>query len=446
MRDYMKESLDNLKLQCTRLYIRQQNDKSMERQKRLFTSEHISPGHPDKVADQISDMILDRNYELSVGPELTDREDILKKVLSTRVAMETLVKSDTVVLAGEVTSTARLDYADEISKVLERIGYTKDISKDFNSEDFKLFESVTGQSADIDACVSKSSIDDIGAGDQGIMFGYAVDEAPDFTGWCHYLARLIVSEIWEMKKANDINGLKSICPDYKVQVTIDYAREMPKLETVLVSCSHTKETDVKRLRYALKGLVKYTLEYFHDRENWNLDLSDYKILVNPYGPFTIFGPVADSGLTGRKIVCDQYGGYAPVGGGAFSGKDLTKVDRTAAYMARFVAKNMMYKLKHGFLSSPLDNPHDCSVEVAYIIGQAEPVSVTVNVKDYSGDTWIVPEETLEEAFDMPIYKMFKPVESIRYLNLEQVRYEDVAAFGHMGVDTQNIHKPWEQII
>jgi S-adenosylmethionine synthetase len=421
----------------------------MEGQKRLFTSEHISPGHPDKVADQISDMILDRNYECAVealGSEQTDEEKVLATVLNTRVAMETLVKSDTVVLAGEVTSTAKLDYGDEIGKTLERIGYTKDISDEFNSEDFKLFELVTGQSPDIDACVSKSSIDEIGAGDQGIMFGYAVNEAPDYTGWCHYIARMIVSEIWEMKRANDTNGLKSICPDFKVQVTIDYAPEVPKLETVLVSCSHTKQTEFKRLKYALKSLVKDALQYFHDRENWNLDLSDYKILINPYGPFTIFGPVADSGLTGRKIVCDQYGGYAPVGGGAFSGKDLTKVDRTAAYMARFVAKNIMNKLVHGYLDSPLDNPYDCSVEVAYIIGQAEPVSVNVTVKDKSGDTWLVPEETLEKVFDRPIYKLFKPVESIRYLHLEQVRYEDVAAFGHIGVDTQHIRKPWEQLI
>ncbi len=415
----------------------------MERQKRLFTSEHISPGHPDKVADQISDMILDRNYEEAVGD---DRDNTLEKVLATRVAMETLVKSGTVVLAGEVTSTAQLDYRSEIGKTLEKIGYTKDISDKFNSEDFDLIELVSGQSPDIDACVSKKSIEDIGAGDQGIMFGYAVNEAPDYTGWCHYLARLIVSEIWTLKCANDNIGIKSICPDYKVQVTIDYAPEVPKVETILVSCSHTKSTDIERLKPLLERLVRDTLDYFHDREEWRLDISDFTVLVNPYGPFTIFGPVADSGLTGRKIVCDQYGGYAPVGGGAFSGKDLTKVDRTAAYMARFVAKNIMNKLARGFLESPLKNPHDCSVETAYIIGQAEPVSVTVTVKDDSGTTWVVPEEVLEKVFGMPIYKLFKPVESIRYLRLEQVRYEDVAAFGHIGCDTQNIRKPWERLI
>lgn len=422
-------------------------------QQKLFTSEHVSPGHPDKICDQISDWLLDKHYELAVRGlgEHADRESVLNKIINTRVAIEAMVKAGvrlrpSVVIAGEVTSDAEVMYLSEISKLVEKIGYTEDISEEFNSDNLNLIKLITEQSPDIDSCVSSGTIDEIGAGDQGIMFGYAVNEAPDYTGWCHYIARMIVSEIWKMKNANDTNGLKSICPDYKVQVTIDYAPAVPKLKTVLVSCSHTKETDVKRLRYALKGLIKDTLEYFHDKENWKLDISDYELLINPYGPFTIFGPVADSGLTGRKIVCDQYGGYAPVGGGAFSGKDLTKVDRTAAYMARFVAKNIMSKLVNGDMGSPLDNPYDCSVEVAYIIGRAEPVSVTVTVKDESGDTWVVPEDELEKVFGMPVYKLFKPFETIKYLNLEKVRYSDIAAFGHIGVDTYNIHKPWEQLI
>ncbi len=413
----------------------------MERKiKRLFTSEHVSPGHPDKVCDQISDAVLDAHYSESPST-------------STRVAVETLVKGGKVVLAGEITSKANIEYQKLVRSALEDIGYIPEVSPVFNTKDFDLETLFTGQSPDIDACVSKK---EIGAGDQGIMFGYAVNEAPDLTGWAHFIARNLVSELWKMKLANDSTGMHSICPDYKVQVTIDYSEKNPKVDTVLVSVSHTRETDLGELKNSVERLVRNTISAIatvshvsHDLTGNELELlndSDYKVLVNPYGPFTVFGPFADSGLTGRKIVCDQYGGYAPVGGGAFSGKDLTKVDRTAAYMARFVAKNIMNKLVHGYLDSPLDNPYDCSVEVAYIIGQAEPVSVNVTVKDKSGDTWLVPEETLEKVFDRPIYKLFKPVESIRYLHLEQVRYEDVAAFGHIGVDTQHIRKPWEQLI
>lgn len=418
----------------------------MEERKRLFTSEHISPGHPDKVADQISDHILDLHYAGAIEgcePVELHRDRVMDNVLATRVAVETLVKGNTVVLAGEVTSGTKIDYKKAVAEQLEKIGYTKDISPVFNSDGFDFVQLISRQSPDIDACVSR---DEIGAGDQGIMFGYAVNEAPDYTGWCHYVARMIVCDLWKMKLANDKTGLKSICPDYKTQVTIDYGQEVPKLETVLVSCSHTPETTVEQLKESVERCVRHTIEEQSDWDSWDLDVSDYKVLVNPYGPFTIFGPVADSGLTGRKIVCDQYGGYAPVGGGAFSGKDLTKVDRTAAYMARFVAKNIMHGLVNGYVGGPLDDPHDCSVEVAYIIGQAEPVSVTVTVRDKSGDTWVVPEKDMEELFGKPVYKLFKPAESIKYLGLEQVNYADVAAFGHIGVDTVNTFKPWEQLI
>lgn len=418
----------------------------MEKRKKLFTSEHISPGHPDKVADQISDHILDLHYAGATEdcePVELHRERVMDNVLSTRVAVETLVKGNTVVLAGEVTSRTKIDYKKAVAEQLEKIGYTKDISPVFNSDGFDFIQLISRQSPDIDACVSR---DEIGAGDQGIMFGYAVNEAPDYTGWCHYIARMIVCDLWKMKLANDKTGLKSICPDYKTQVTIDYGCDTPKLETILVSCSHTPETTVKQLKESVERCVRHTIEEQNNWDSWNIDVSDYKVLVNPYGPFTIFGPVADSGLTGRKIVCDQYGGYAPVGGGAFSGKDLTKVDRTAAYMARFVAKNIMHGLVNGYVGSPLDDPYDCSVEVAYIIGQAEPVSVTVTVRDKSGDTWVVPEEDLEKLFDKPIYKLFKPAESIKYLSLEQVNYADVAAFGHIGIDSLGTFKPWEHLI
>lgn len=422
--------------------------KEEKRTKRLFTSEHVSPGHPDKICDQISDAILDAHY--SENPS-TD----------TRVAVETLVKGNTVVVAGEVKSESDLDYKKIVAGTLESIGYTKDVSEEFNSDGFDFIQLVSGQSPDIDTCVSKK---ETGAGDQGIMFGYAVNEAPDFTGWAHYIARNIVSEIWKLKQANDSTGMHSICPDYKVQVTMDYSAVFPKVDTVLVSVSHTPDTDMPVLTDALRSVVRATISEIEkeSEKRWSsydsccasekLDASDYKVLVNPYGPFTVFGPVADSGLTGRKIVCDQYGGYAPVGGGAFSGKDLTKVDRTAAYMARYVAKNILNLCRYrsdrlpdhlvGWLDvfGPLK---DCSVETAYIIGCAEPVSVNITLRTHNGKETFLDGETLSPIFGEDLYDMFKPDRIIERLKLFAVDYSEVAKFGHIGCDTIGVWKPWE---
>lgn len=422
--------------------------------KRLFTSEHVSPGHPDKVCDQISDAVLDAHY--SENPST-----------STRVAVETLVKGGKVVLAGEITSKTNIEYQKLVRSTLEDIGYIPEVSPVFNTKDFDLETLFTGQSPDIDACVSKK---EIGAGDQGIMFGYAVNEAPDLTGWAHFIARNIVSELWKMKLANDSTGMHSICPDYKVQVTMDYSEKNPKVDTVLVSVSHTRDTDLGELKNSVERLVRNSISAIatishvgHDltgNDSELLDDSNYKVLVNPYGPFTVFGPFADSGLTGRKIVCDQYGGYAPVGGGAFSGKDLTKVDRTAAYMARYVAKNILNMFKRGSLR--LDDRltgrlvrslgtterkyKDCSVEVAYIIGQAEPVSVSVNLRDNQGREYSLDNEIVSELFDEDIYEMFKPERIIDRLKLFAVDYSEVAKFGHIGEDTSHVRKPWEALI
>ncbi len=414
----------------------------MEKRKRLFTSEHVSPGHPDKVCDQMSDAILDAHY--AENPSV-----------STRVAVETLVKGSKMVLAGEITSKANIEYDKLAKSVLEDIGYIPEVSPVFNTEDLDVEYLFTGQSPDIDACVSK---EEIGAGDQGIMFGYAVNEAPDLTGWAHFIARNIVSDLWKLKRANDSTGLYSICPDYKVQVTMDYSGDKPKVDTVLVSVSHTPETDLDVLKEAVENSVRQTIAEIHTESELSarlitnvLDDSDYRVLINPYGPFTVFGPVADSGLTGRKIVCDQYGGYAPVGGGAFSGKDLTKVDRTAAYMARYVAKNILAAAnrKDGRLPELLNacGPFkDCSVEVAYIIGCAAPVSVCVKLRTVSGkELYDIGSDELSELFGEDIYEMFKPERIIDRLKLFTVDYSEVAKFGHIGVDTSGVRKPWEML-
>ena len=412
------------------------------KKKRLFTSEHIAPGHPDKVCDTISDSILDAHY--SENPSV-----------NTRVAVETLVKGGKVVLAGEVTSEAKINYRETVRRSLEEIGYIPEISPLFNTRDFELEELFTEQSPDIAACVSR---EEIGAGDQGIMFGYAVCEAPDYTGWAHYIARNIVSEIWKAKLANDSVQQWCICPDYKVQVTMDYSGDIPKVDTVLVSVSHTLETNFEDLKKYIYMIVRVTLDEIHAESVKicrEIKIDEYQILVNPYGPFTVFGPVADSGLTGRKIVCDQYGGYAPVGGGAFSGKDLTKVDRTAAYMARFVAKNLLNRLASYSDQLPnvksiltrLRGPvRDCSVEVAYIIGCAKPVSVTVKLSSVSGKTVYLTDKQVSKLIGMDVYEAFKPEAIIEFLKLFAVDYSEVAKFGHIGLDTTGIRKPWEQLV
>ena len=407
---------------------------------RLFTSEHVSPGHPDKICDQISDSILDYHYKLS--PKT-----------STRVACEAMVKDDHVIVAGEITSPDRvITYRPIVSDVLEDLGYVSKVSPKFCDSNYQLTQLISRQSQDIASCVDDNT--ELGAGDQGIMFGYAVCEAPDYTGWCHYIARNIVSEIWKIKRLDDLVGEPCICPDYKVQVTMEYTSSKPVLKTVLVSASHIKEKDPDEFRAAMKYLVDNIITRLADEQSWDIDISDYDILINPYGPFTIFGPIADSGLTGRKIVCDQYGGYAPVGGGAFSGKDLTKVDRTAAYMARFIAKNFLHRYRKIQSSAKTVKPHDCSVEVAYIIGQAMPVSVNVTVEYEDGRRRSIdPSYVMDTVFSdgvtpegKTLYDIFKPENIIKNLNLFDVDYSEVSKFGHIGQDTSHTVKPWEVLI
>lgn len=409
-----------------------------EKSRKLFTSEHVAPGHPDKVCDCISDSILDYHY--SHAPKLT-----------TRVAVETLAKDGKVVLAGEITSPVVVDYPRLVQDTLKELGYIPEVSPKFNSNDVDVQMILTEQSPDIAACVDRS---EIGAGDQGIMFGYAVSEAPDLTGWAHYISRQLVAELWQAKQANDSTGQYSICPDYKVQVTMDYSGEMPSVDTVLVSVSHTHETNFEDLKRYVTKLVQVTLEEIHSdsvKIGREISIESYQLMVNPYGPFTVFGPVADSGLTGRKIVCDQYGGYAPVGGGAFSGKDLTKVDRTAAYMARYVAKNILTACNCNSSLVPEELTEkglfrDCSVEVAYVIGQAEPVSIQAVLRTEEGKSIQVDSEVISELLGESAYQAFKPESIIDRLKLFTVDFSEVAKFGHIGVDSMSIRKPWEALI
>lgn len=354
---------------------------NVKQKTRIFTSEQVSPGHPDKLADQISDAFVDAYYNLDNSTD-------------TRVAVETLLKGNMVVIAGEVSckSEEKVDHEDIVRKVLKRNRYTKEISPDFNDENVIILDLISEQSKDIATCVNATHTKEIGAGDQGIMFGYAVNEAPDKTGWCHYLSRLLVFHLYRKFIIKD--NCAKYRPDFKVQVTCEYSEGKVAIKVVNVSISHSKDVSLLEVRneifdYVLR-VLKNEIEYGsikgHSMLNGDgdiLTLDDIKITVNANGPFTVFGPIADAGVTGRKIVCDQYGGYAPVGGGAFSGKDLTKIDRTAAYTAKIISDLML---------DEIPDAYSVQTNVSYIIGNPQPVSVdficTFNdgsVEHYSGD-------------------------------------------------------------
>ena len=362
----------------------------------LFTSESVSEGHPDKVADQISDAVLDA---------------ILKQDKSSRVAAETLVKDNLVVLAGEITSTARVNY-DEIARdTIRRIGYT-DPSIGFDASTCTVVEAYGQQSPNIAQGVDEGKGLDLdqGAGDQGLMFGYACDETPQFMPMAIYLAHRLVERQSELRRDGRLAWLR---PDAKSQVTIRYVNGKPDaIDTVVLSTQHASGLDYKHIEEAvIENVIKPVLPK-------NLVKSKVKYLVNPTGSFEIGGPKGDCGLTGRKIIVDTYGGSAPHGGGAFSGKDPSKVDRSAAYAARYVAKNVVAA---GLASK-------CLVQLSYAIGVAKPTSVMLTTYG----TGKVSDEKLaqlvEQHFDL------RPKGIILMLELLRPIYEKTAAYGHFGRD------------
>ncbi|HEX2566914.1 MAG TPA: methionine adenosyltransferase [Burkholderiales bacterium] len=362
----------------------------------LFTSESVSEGHPDKVADQISDAVLDA---------------ILAQDPRSRVAAETLVKNNLVVLAGEITTNARVNFDAVARKTIRRIGYN-DPSIGFDTHTCTVIVAYGEQSRDIAQGVDEGKGLDLdqGAGDQGLMFGYACDETPALMPMAIYLSHRLVERQAEVRRDGRLAWLR---PDAKSQVTLRYANGKPdSIETVVLSTQHAPGLQHKQIEEAvIEQIIKPVLPK-------NLVKGKIKYLVNPTGSFEIGGPTGDCGLTGRKIIVDTYGGSAPHGGGAFSGKDPSKVDRSAAYAARYVAKNVV-------AAGLADR---CQIQVAYAIGVAHPMSILVETFGTENVDVATIEELVRDHFDL------RPAAILRDLDLRRPIYAKTAAYGHFGRD------------
>ena len=357
----------------------------------LFSSESVTEGHPDKICDQISDAILD---------------ECLSKDKTSRVAVETAVKTGLVVLLGEITTRAPLDYPRIVRRTVDRIGYV-DGSMGFDAKSCGVLVAVEHQSPEIAMGVDSSSNKEQGAGDQGLMFGYACDETPELMPLPIALAHRLTRRLAECRRS----GMPFLRPDGKSQVTVEYRGGRPhKVQAVVIAAQHEDSVSTEHLRDAVNTEV---IDKVVPAE---LRGPDMKRMINATGRFIIGGPMGDSGVTGRKIIVDTYGGMGHHGGGAFSGKDPSKVDRSAAYAARWVAKNVV----------AAGLARRCEVQVAYAIGVAEPVSVMVE----TFGTHAVPEEKIEKAVRATF--SLKPASIIRELDLLRPIYEKTAAYGHFG--------------
>jgi S-adenosylmethionine synthetase len=370
--------------------------------KYLFTSESVSMGHPDKLADQISDGVLDAYLA----------QDPLS-----RVACETLVTTGLAVVAGEITSKGTIDYQKVVRDVIRAVGYTDD-EMGISADTCSVLVAVGKQSGDIAMGVNEddSKGKDIGAGDQGLMFGYACNETPELMPLPIALSHRILNRLTEARQKGEVDWLR---PDSKSQVTIEYEGNTPKrLDTIVVSTQHAPHVSNEEIRsFIIEKICKPLLPK-------DLDISNITYHINPTGRFVVGGPHGDCGLTGRKIIVDTYGGWGRHGGGAFSGKDPTKVDRSAAYMARHIAKNIV-------ASGLADR---CEVQLAYAIGVSDPVSIKVDTEG----TGKLPDEKLCDV----VRKFFplKPRGIIDYLDLRKPIYRKTAAGGHFGRDGF----PWEK--
>jgi S-adenosylmethionine synthetase len=391
--------------------------------KQLFTSESVTEGHPDKVCDQISDAILDA--VLTEDPEA-------------RVACETLVATGLVVISGEITTSAHVNYAEVARQTITNIGYT-DPLLGFSSETCSVLVAINKQSPDISQTVTQSLelrsgqkdsselADSIGAGDQGLMFGYACNETPELMPLPIAIAHRLALKLSEVRKAGHLTYLR---PDAKTQVTVEYDNGLPvRLDTVLISTQHEDGVTVEQIR---KDLLEHVIKPVMER--YILDIDDQtKIIINPSGRFVIGGPHGDAGLTGRKIIVDTYGGYARHGGGAFSGKDPTKVDRSAAYAARYIAKNIVAA---GLAKA-------CEIQISYAIGMAHPVSVSVFTHGTGAISDEAISELITEHFDLRPWSI---IQKFDLRNLPKKNkgdfYKKVAAYGHFG--RFDVELPWEQ--
>jgi S-adenosylmethionine synthetase len=357
----------------------------------LFSSESVTEGHPDKVCDQISDAVLD---------------DCLRQDKRSRVALETAVKTGLIVLLGEITTHAKVDYANIARRTVERIGFN-DGSMGFDSKSCAVMVAVEQQSPEISMGVDSSASKEQGAGDQGMMFGYACDETPEFMPLPIALAHRLTRQLAKARRGD----LKFLRPDGKSQVTVEYRGGRPhKVQAVVIAAQHEDSVTTEHLREAINSEI---IDKVVPQE---LRADGMKRMINATGRFIIGGPMGDSGVTGRKIIVDTYGGMGRHGGGAFSGKDPSKVDRSAAYAARWVAKNVVAA---GLAKR-------CEVQVAYAIGVAEPVSIMVE----TFGTHAVPEEQIEKAVRATF--SLKPANIIRELDLLRPIYEKTAAYGHFG--------------
>jgi S-adenosylmethionine synthetase len=372
----------------------------------LFTSESVSEGHPDKMCDQISDAIVD---------------SLIAEDPDSRVALESLAKTGLIVLAGEITSRARPDFVNIARTVTLEIGYD-DIATGFDGRTCAVLTAIEPQSPDISQGVSEGEglYKEQGAGDQGLMFGYACDETPELMPMPIAMAHRLMENLAKLRKDQTLEWLR---PDAKSQVTVRYVDGRPtEVTAVVISTQHAPSVTHKHISEAIIAeLIKKTIpaEYLTKQTVYH---------VNPTGSFVIGGPHGDCGLTGRKIIVDTYGGYGRHGGGAFSGKDPSKVDRSACYMARYVAKNVV----------AAGLARRCEIQVAYAIGVAEPVSLLID----TFDTGAVPDaklsSTLRELFD------FRPAGIIRTLNLKRPIYQPTAAYGHFGRTPHDGLFPWER--
>ena len=362
-----------------------------------FTSESVTEGHPDKLCDLISDSILD---------------EYLRQDINSRVAVETFASKDKITIAGQITSNGEINIENLVREKIKEIGFdNKDIDMDYRT--CKIDINITKQSPDISL-----GVDIGGAGDQGIMFGYATDETENYMPYAIDIAHKLAKRLTDVRKNKDIPYLR---PDGKVQVTVEYENDTPKrIDTILISAQHLENITIEKLK---QDIIEKVINKIIPKDKID---KNTKIYINPTGRFVIGGPLGDTGLTGRKIIVDTYGGYARHGGGAFSGKDATKVDRSATYMARHIAKNIV--------ANKLAKK--CEIQISYAIGKQEPLSIYINTFETSN----IPEDKIIEIIREKID--LTPNGIIKYLDLKKPIYSQTTNYGHFGKNEMT----WEKII